>query len=286
MTEQPAKPSKSDRPAKRETPEAPALPRSQSFDGLVRIDRLDGGVATLSLTRADKYNALSRQLMEAVAEAARSLREDTQTRALVICGEGKHFSSGADLSGGGLPHPSETLLRLRYRAGHEMATAVRGIGQITIAAVHGMAIGGAGVLALACDFRLAAQGARVGFPEIDLGMNMNWFSVPPLVRAVGESRAKRLYIGGQYEDADTLQQWGFFDEVHPPERLLPAALDMARFYATKPPIAAEMIKRSINAWAGQTDQAVMHADADQWVLAAMTDDFKQALRAFRDRKKG
>ena len=223
--------------------------------------------------------------MELIAQAARDLREDDETRAVVICGDGPHFCAGADLGGGGLPSTGDTLMRLRYRAGHEMGLAVRAINQITIAAVHGMAIGGGGVLALSCDFRLGAQDARVGFPEIDLGMNMNWFSVPPLVRVVGESRAKRLYIGGQYEEAKTLLDWGFFDELHPKEQLMDAALKMASFYATKPPIAAEMIKRSINAYSSLSDSAVMHADGDQWVLSSMTDDFKNAVRSFRDRRK-
>jgi enoyl-CoA hydratase/carnithine racemase len=165
-----------------------------------------------------------------------------------------------------------------------MIRALLEIEQITIAALHGVCLGGAACIATALDFRIGAEGCTAGYPEIDLGMNLSWFGLPLCVRLVGPARAKRMVILGQKEPADTLLAWGFLDEVVAPEQLLPRAREIAVQYAAKPPMPAQMIKRSVNAIAGALDQAVMHMDTDQFLLATTTADHAEALRAFREKR--
>jgi len=247
----------------------------------------EGPIATVTLNRPDKLNALSVELMDEIRVCAEKFREDTATRVVIFAGAGKHFSAGADLTDPARAALLSAPLIERRRATHlgqRMIRALLEIEQITIAAIHGACLGGAACIATACDFRIGADGCVVGYPEIDLGMNLSWFGLPLCVRLVGPARAKRLVILGNKEPADTLLDWGFLDEVVPQSELLLRARALAAQYAAKPPMAAQMIKRSVNAIAGALDQAVMHMDTDQFLLTTTTDEHAEALRAFREKR--
>ncbi|HIE82380.1 MAG TPA: enoyl-CoA hydratase/isomerase family protein, partial [Dehalococcoidia bacterium] len=128
------------------------------------------------------------------------------------------------------------------------------------------------------------EGSFVAYPEINLGMNLSWYGLPLCVRLIGPARAKRFVILGERETADTLLEWGFVDEVVPQSQLMSSAEEMAQAYAAKPPIAAQMIKRSANAIAGSADQAIMHMDTDQFLLTNMTKDFAEGVSAFLEKR--
>ena len=147
-------------------------------------------------------------------------------------------------------------------------TAILEMDQITIAAMHGGAVGGGACIATAVDFRIGAESCWVSYPEINLGINLQWLGLPLCVHLVGPSRAKRLVILGQR------------DEVTADGQELDRALELAREYALQPPIPAQMIKRSVNKIVGALDQSIMHMDFDQWQLAASTDDAKAAREHF------
>lgn len=246
----------------------------------------DGAVAIVTLNRPEKLNALSVALMEEIRICAEKFREDTATRVVIFAGAGRHFSAGADLTDPARAELLNAPIIERRRATHlgqRMIRALLEIEQITIAAIHGVCLGGAACIATACDFRIGAEGCAAGYPEIDLAMNLSWFGLPLCVRLIGPARAKRMVILGQKEPADTLLQWGFLDEVVPPDQLMARACALAAQYAAKPPMAAQMIKRSVNAIAGALDQAVMHMDTDQFLLATTTEDHAAAIRAFREK---
>lgn len=248
----------------------------------------DGHVATVTFDRPEKRNALSRALMGEITEAARAFQDDTEIRAVVFTGRGEHFSAGADLAErGGVPPGAGTRLGLRraLRAGPEMIRAVRAIPQITVAAVNGAALGGGACIATACDFRIGASDSFCGYPEVNRGMNLQWVSLPLCVALIGPARAKRMIGLGRNEDAQTLLRWGFYDEVVEPDALLDAARAMAGDYAQQPPMAVQMIKQSVNAVACALDESIMHMDLDQWMLTASTDDFREGIRAFFEKRK-
>jgi enoyl-CoA hydratase len=109
--------------------------------------------------------------------------------------------------------------------------------------------------------------------------------VPMCVHLVGPARAKQMIMTGKLFDAATLERWGFLDEVVPLEDLDAAALAMAETYAALPPNSVQMIKKSINHVAGALDRAIMHMDADQWVLSSLTEDYQEAVSAFFAKRK-
>lgn len=245
----------------------------------------DNGVAIVTLNRPDALNALSTGLMQEIEQVSRGFLDDEATRVVVFRGAGKHFSAGADLkqrvSDGG-----STLLVRRRQAGlgARMIRAIAEINQVTICSIHGAALGGAACIATACDFRIGADDCFVGYPEVNLGINLMWRALPLCVRLVGPARAKRMIMLGNHEQAQTLLSWGFLDDVVPREELEGASLAMAREYAAQPPIATQMIKQSINAVSNALDDAIMHMDTDQNILTTMTEDRSEGIKAFFEKR--
>jgi len=131
---------------------------------------------------------------------------------------------------------------------------------------------------------IASETAMLGYPEINLGINLNWLGLPLAVRLIGPAKAKKIVIGGMNENAQTLLKWGFYDEVHPEGKLMEVVEEVANLYASKPPIAAQMIKRSVNELTYSGDDAIMHMDYDQTLLTHETKDRKEAIKAFFEKR--
>ena len=251
--------------------------------------RREGHIAVVTFNRPAKANALNHAHLADIEAAALAFREDAATRAVVFTGAGRHLSSGADLSPaapGRNPAPGLLERRRLARMGERATLAVYDMDQITIAAWNGAAMGGGAVLATAMDFRIGAEDCFMQYPEIDIGVNLMWKGLALIARLAGPARAKRLVVGGERLQAPQLAEWGVLDAVVPPAKLMETALAWARRYAAKPPVAAQMIKRSVNAIVGVTDGAVMHMDVDQNLLAAGTEDRNIAATAYREKTLG
>jgi enoyl-CoA hydratase/carnithine racemase len=251
------------------------------------VERQDQ-VAVVTLNRSQKLNALSLDLMEEIIKVTEEFREDYETRVVVFAGAGKHFSAGADLTDPRRQKQAGKNMLARLRDSHigpRMLRALLDIPQITIAALHGAALGGGACIASALDFRVGSTDCLVGYPECGLGMSLSWVSLPLAVHLVGPARAKRWVILASRENAETLLRWGFLDEVVPREELLDRALAMAKEYAAMPPIPAQMIKRSVNAIATVLDQSIMHMDMDQLALTASSRDYREGVTAFLEKRK-
>ncbi|MCP4761144.1 MAG: enoyl-CoA hydratase/isomerase family protein, partial [archaeon] len=173
-----------------------------------------------------------------------------------------------------------------YESGPRMIRKIFEMEQITIAAINKGAYGGGACIATACDFRIGTENCSVGYPESALGMSMSWVSLPLCVHLIGPSRAKQMVITGKKIDAKTLQNWGFLDEIVLKDNLLKRALEMAEEYAQMPPIAAQMIKKSINNISSALDRSIMHMDGDQLLLTLGTEDLKEGITAFFRKRKG
>jgi enoyl-CoA hydratase/carnithine racemase len=249
----------------------------------IRVER-DGALTTIVLDRADKRNALTAAMLQELRTIAEGFRDEPDVRAVVIRGEGAHFSVGADISQMGGTAPSTVHLRRTAEAGALLMRAIREIHQPTICAMQGIATGGATCIATACDFRIGTPDARIGYGEVKLGINLMWHALPLAIQTVGLARAKTMVMTGDLFDAETMREWGFFDRLVTPADLVAEAAALARRYAALPPIAVQMIKRSANAYAGALDQAVMHADADQWLLATRTADFSEGVASFFEKR--
>lgn len=242
-----------------------------------------GHIMTLMLNRPEAMNALSSGLMEEIEQASRELLNDEKTRVVVVRGSGKHFSAGADLKESRLAR-NMVMQRRDFALGARMIRAITEIQQVTIAAIHGVALGGGACIPTACDFRIATDDAVCGYPEVNLGMNLMWQSLPLCVRLIGPARAKRMIMLGDKENAETLLGWGFLDQVVPVSELDQAVDQMAARYAGQPPAAMQMIKQSINAVSSGMDQAIMHMDADQNMLTARSEDRVEGMSAFFEKR--
>ncbi len=246
------------------------------------------GIAVITLNRPAANNTLSVDLMQELEAAADELQADTETRAVVFTGAGKNFSLGADVLDPKQQDISTGPVLKRYRGfsiGPRMITKLNQIPQITIAAINGFSLGGGTCIASALDFRIGAENCRCGLPENNLGMNLSWLALPLIVNLIGPARAKQFVILSRNENAQTLREWGWLDEVVPPDRLMERALELAKEYATRAPLTTQMIKRSVNTLAQALDPAIMHMDSDQFILASMTEDFKEGIEALLQRRK-
>jgi enoyl-CoA hydratase len=170
------------------------------------------------------------------------------------------------------------------RLGARLLRSILEIPQPTICAIQGVAVGGGACLASACDFRLAAEDARIGYSEVKLGMNLMWNALPLCVALVGPARAKRMLMTGALFPAAKLAEWGFVDECVPHGDLEAATRNLAEELAALPPTALQMIKESVNAVSGAISASVMHMDADQWLLTAQSQDFREGIRAFLEKR--
>jgi enoyl-CoA hydratase/carnithine racemase len=242
-----------------------------------------GDVAVVTFNRPAKANALNHAHLADIEAAALAFR-DSAVRVVIFTGAGRHFSSGADLDGRDRAAVPLMMRRRDIRMGQRVIRALTDMDQITIAAWNGAAMGGGACIATALDFRIGADDCFIAYPEIDIGLNLMWHGLPLITHLVGPARAKRLVIGGERVYAPALLNWGVLDESVSRDALMPRAFDLAAFYAAKSPVAAQMIKRSVNAIVGALDQSVMHMDFDQNLLAASSRDQSEAARAYRAKR--
>jgi len=215
---------------------------------LVRVAREPNGhaqVAELILNRADKLNTFDTALTDALDTAVAELREDRSVRAIVVAGEGKAFSAGADIAEfSALPDGKafgDFLMRLEGTFAR-----LSQLPQPTIAAVHGVAYGGGMELALACDFRIAEERARFGLPEIKLGILPGAGGTQRAPRLLPRSVALRLILTGEPMGAEEALRHGFVEEVLPAGEGRRAAGELAARLAALPPLAIAAAKRLVH----------------------------------------
>jgi enoyl-CoA hydratase/carnithine racemase len=236
----------------------------------LEIDR-NGDVVTVFMRRPEKKNAFNSDLMNELTQVALTLRDEVDLRAVILTGDKTYFSVGADLSSlSGLQDARPAEVRHQLRAGPDMCRAWEEIEAITIAAIEGFCVGGACSLVLACDFRIASETTMMRLPEVPLGMNMSWQTLPRLTALIGPSRAKQFAIFGDKTAAPTLLDWGLIDHCVPAGSALVAANDWAARIAALPPMAVRMTKATINAISTSGHHAISHMDRDQFMLTVLS----------------
>jgi enoyl-CoA hydratase/carnithine racemase len=247
----------------------------------------DGPLATLRLHRPDARNSLNGELISELTEAARALRLRSDILTVILTGDDDNFSAGADLGAISAGGRSPTLLEAReaVMAGPDMCRAWTEIEAVTIAAIEGYCIGGACALAIACDFRILGEGAYLRLPEVPLGINMSWRSLPQITALVGPARAKRFVMFGAAADAETCLSWGFADELAPRGGSMSVARAWAERIAGLPPVPVRMTKEAINAVSSANHHASIYMDRDQYLLTTKTADFSEGVAAFFQKRK-
>lgn len=202
----------------------------------------DPPVARLTLNRPERLNALSPQMLGELIEAARRVGESPAVKVVVIAGAGRAFSAGFDLDAAG-----EGPVGARADLGRQMAEAITRIPAITIAAIHGHCVGGALVLACACDIRIAAENTRFAIPEVDFGIPLAWGGIPRLVRELGPALTKELVLSCRPFSAAEARAFRLLNRTVGEAELAGEVEDMARSLAAKSALLIRHTKQHVDA---------------------------------------
>jgi enoyl-CoA hydratase/carnithine racemase len=244
---------------------------------------IDGPVATITLNRPDKLNAFTIAMLEALEGACARMERDDSIRAVIVASaSAKAFCAGADIVDWGALGPHGMWAQW-IRDGQRVFDRLARLRQPSIAAIGGLAYGGGLELALACDIRIAGEGARFGLPEVTIGAVPGWAGTQRLPRLIGPGRAKHLILTGQPIDAAKAEAWGLVTEVVAPDRLAPRALELARRIAENAPTAVQAAKQLADAAAGEGRTTTLESLAAGF--AAGTDDAREGVAAFRAKRK-
>jgi enoyl-CoA hydratase/carnithine racemase len=240
-----------------------------------------GSIARLGLKRPDKLNALDRDMVEALGEAARAIEGSRETRAAILFGEGKAFCAGGDIAAWG-DLPALDMWRDWTRAGHRAFEALARLRVPLIAALTGHAFGGGLELAAVADVRIAERGIKLGLPETGLGMAPGWSGTQRLVRRFGASVVRRMALTGCLFTADEGCELGLVDEVVDSGHALMRAESLASDVVARGPLAVQIVKAMINAAEGEDSDAPIEGLAG--ALSATTDDLAEGVAAFRGKR--
>lgn len=249
--------------------------------------RRDERVLTVEFDSGCKVNSLSNAVMRELTQLALELQSDCELSAIILKGKADIFSAGADLKDPELADAASLTLAQRrqlVQIGPTMCAAWEALEPITIVAIEGWCIGGGMALAVACDWRVAADNASLYVPELKLGMNMSWQSVPRFVNLIGPAKTKQLLILAEPLPAQNALQWGLVDYLTPPGESSSKAQALAKQVASLPPVPVRMTKLGINNAATALNRATSFMDADQFLLTQGSEDAREGALAFLEKR--
>jgi len=251
-------------------------------DEFVRVET-DHAVATIRLDRPP-MNALSADVLHSLGAAASQVSADPAVRSVVLTGGQKIFAAGADVKEMSAQSYAQ-MVATHSRLLQDTFRAVAAIGKPVIAAITGYALGGGLELALCADFRIMGQGARVGQPEILLGIMPGAGGTQNLPRAVGMRRAKELILTGQPFTAAQAEDWGLVNQVVPLDALLKTTLATARRIAENAPISIRQAKQSMHRGLQMSLWDALAFEIEAYNRMVPTDDRREGINAFNEKRK-
>jgi enoyl-CoA hydratase/carnithine racemase len=251
----------------------------------LKLER-DHGVALLTLNRPDTLNSWNQAMRDELRGAIAELVGDDSLRVLVVTGEGRAFSAGEDVRGmKGLADVGTRGFRRVARDIHNVFDELEAVEVPVIAALNGVAAGGGLELALSCDFRFAADSAKMGFPENNVGLIPGSGGCSRLVKLIGIARAKKLVMTGEMIPAARALEIGLVDEVHPATELLARTREFAARLAAKAPLALGLAKLVLNACANVDPDTGRHLERLGQSILKKTEDHEEGARAFVEKRK-
>lgn len=247
----------------------------------VRIESL-GSVAIVTLDRLEALNALNGETLELLEHGFANLASEPELRAVIVTGAGKAFVAGADIKEmAGLTPEQARAYALR---GQRVFDRIAAFPRPVIAAVNGFALGGGCELAMACDLRIGSERAKLGQPEVHLGVTPGFGGTQRLARLVGPSRAKYLLFTGEVIPAEKALAWGLLDEVHPPEGLMPRCMALAEHLAKQGPMAITACKLALDRGLDRPLRDGLDGEAEAFGHCFATADQKEGMQAFIDKR--
>ena len=242
------------------------------------------GIATVTINRPKVLNALNAQTLEELRRTILALRRDDQVRCVIVTGAGeKAFIAGADINELSVQTPVSG--RQHALSGQHIFDLIENLGKPVIAAINGFALGGGCELAMACTIRIAADTAKLGQPEINLGIIPGYAGTQRLARLVGRGRAMELLLTGDHISAQEAHRIGLVNRVVPAAELLTETRKLATLLASKAPVAARYIIDAVNKGLEMPFPDAQVFEATLFGLVSTTEDMREGTRAFLEKRK-
>jgi enoyl-CoA hydratase/carnithine racemase len=254
--------------------------------GKIAIDRPAEAVARLTISNPEKRNALDHDILDGLAEVMPALDRGIETRCVILTGAGRVFSAGYDI--GDIPDEvfAEEAERLVAHPFHRAIEAVEAFPFPTIAALNGHALGGGLELALACDLRLAASGAKLGMPPGKLGLIYSHTGLQKFIDTIGVAATRELFFVGSNVDAERAERLGLVNRVVSPEEFETATVELASEIAGNAPLSLrgnkEIIRRLVSfpRLTGEGEEEVIELRLSSF----KSEDFREGVRAFGEKR--
>jgi len=252
---------------------------SMNFDNVL-VEK-DGAIAVVTMNRPQALNALSYALVKDLSLALQELDQDNEVRVIVVTGGEKVFAAGADIKEMAERGPFDELIqeRLAYR------DKINKITKPVIAAVSGFALGGGCELAMSCDIIIAAENARFGQPEVNLGIIPGSGGTQRLTHVLGKHRAMELVLTGDMLSASDAERLGLVNRVVPPELVLEEAKNVAKKIAAKPALAIKAAKEAVLKAANAPLDEGLEFKRKSFYLLFASEDRSEGMKAFLEKRK-
>jgi enoyl-CoA hydratase len=242
------------------------------------------GLALVTINRSEKLNALNQAVISELGEAFQMAREDTSVKALILTGAGeKAFVAGADI--GELSKVDAIGAERLSRRGQEVFRILETLRKPSVAAVNGYALGGGLELAMCCTVRIASPNAKLGQPEVKLGIVPGYGATQRLPRLIGRGRALELLLSGEPIDAAEAHRIGLVNAIAPQDELLSAAKNWVRKVIANGPLAVALTMESVDTGLDGGLQAGLRFESMAFGLTAASDDRREGTAAFLEKRK-
>ena len=236
-------------------------------------------IAQITINRPP-VNALNAETLDELGAAFEELRDDPEIRVVIITGAGQYtFVAGADITGFAQIQ-DEQAGRVLISKGQDLFTSIETFPKPVIAAVNGACLGGGNELAMACDFRIAAESARFGQPEINLGIIPGWGGTQRLPRLIGRTKALELLLTGDMVKASDALRYGLVSKVVPDNELLAQSRNLARKLAGQAPVAMALTKKAVSRGAGAPIEEGLEIERTAFIEVFQTQDAREGIQAF------
>lgn len=242
-----------------------------------------GHVALLTINRPEVLNALNEGVMRELSEITMKIQEMEDIHVMVITGEGRSFVAGADI--GQMVNFSAVDAKAFSQHGNRVFIQIANGTKPVIAAINGFALGGGCELAMACDIRIASDKAKLGMPEVALGITPGFGGTQRMARIVGMSTAVDLILTGRIITAQEARDIGLVNHIYPADEMLNKAMEMAHLIASRPQVAVHQAKQSIRTGKQIDIHTAVAYEAESFGLCFSTEDQKDAMQAFIEKRK-
>src|SRR3954468_22100672 len=255
------------------------------FEEMIRSQN-ENHITTITLDRPEKLNAFSGTMREDLLAALRAAADDRDCRVVIITGAGRAFCAGGDVEymSGLQKNGDVEAFRKLLNAGRDVVTQIAGMPKIVIASVNGIAAGAGCNLALACDYRIASDSAKLGETFVKIGIHPDWGGTWFLPRLVGPSRALELLMTGRMVDAAEALAIGMVDRVVALDDLREQTMTLARAIAQGPPLATADIKRALAASRTNSLLDQVEVESEHQVRAFLSRDAGEGMAAFFEKR--